>query len=63
MFVRRRVQIPDSDSLSSELDGNSETLELIVIDLPEGSEKAFTTEVSKLLVVPIFETLDRKSVV
>jgi len=33
-----------------------DTLELAVIDLPEGSEKAFTTEVSRLLVVPIYET-------
>ncbi|KAF8807615.1 hypothetical protein BYT27DRAFT_6578065 [Phlegmacium glaucopus] len=82
LFVRRRVQIPNS--LSSELDDNlemlddnsempdddsemlddnsempddnSEMLELVVIDLPEGSEKAFTTEVPKLLVVPIYET-------
>ncbi|KAM6503866.1 hypothetical protein JOM56_000809 [Amanita muscaria] len=52
--VRWRVQVPES--LSSELDGNSETLELVVIDLPGGSEKAFTTEVPKLLVIPIYET-------
>ncbi len=31
-------------------------LELAVIDLPEGSQKAFTTGVSKLLVIPIYET-------
>ncbi|KAF8807200.1 hypothetical protein BYT27DRAFT_6558586 [Phlegmacium glaucopus] len=54
IFARRHVRIPDP--LSSELDGNSETLELEVIDLPEGSEKAFITEVPKLLVVPIYET-------
>ncbi|KAI0296510.1 hypothetical protein B0F90DRAFT_1745842 [Multifurca ochricompacta] len=54
IFVRRRVQIPDS--LSSELNNNSETLELVVVDLPEGSQNAFTIEVPKLLVVPIYET-------
>ncbi|KIL69383.1 hypothetical protein M378DRAFT_21547 [Amanita muscaria Koide BX008] len=52
--VRWRVQIPESSL--SELDDNSETLELVVIDLPRGSEKAFTTEVPRLLVVPIYET-------
>ena len=51
IFVKRHIRTPNS--LSSELDG---MLELAVIDLPEGSEKALTTEVSKLLVVPIYKT-------
>lgn len=54
IFVRRRVQIPDLSS--SELNGDSEMLELAVLDLPEGSENAFNTKVGKLLVVPIYET-------
>ena len=54
LFVRHRVQIPNS--LSSEQENNLEMLELAVIDLPEGSQKAFTTAVSKLLVTPIYDT-------
>ena len=37
-------------------DDNLKTLDLVVIDLPEGSEKAFTTHVPKVLVVLIYET-------
>ena len=31
-------------------------LEFAIIDLPEGSQKAFTSGVSRLLVTPIYET-------
>ena len=54
IFVKQGVKIPDS--LSSELDDNSETLQLVVIDLPGGSEEVFGIDVPKLLVTPIYET-------
>ena len=53
IFDRCRARIPDLSS--SELDCESEMLELAVIDLPGGSEQ-FTTQVPKLLVVPTYET-------
>ena len=52
LFVRHHVQIPSP----SELGGDPEMLDLAVIDLPEGSQKAFAAAVSKLLVIPIYET-------
>lgn len=54
MFVKRPVQIPDP--LSLEVENYSETLDLTVIEHPEGPEQVFPFGLSKLLVVEIYET-------
>jgi hypothetical protein len=47
-------ETPDDDSETLD-DNNLETLESVVIDLPEGSERAFTTQVPRILVIPTYE--------
>jgi hypothetical protein len=54
MFVQRPVQIPDP--LSLEVENDSETLNLTVIEHPEGPEQVFPFGLAKLLVVEIYET-------
>lgn len=54
MFVKRLVQIPDP--LSLEVEDYSETLDLTIIEHPEGPEQVFPFGLSKLLVVEIYET-------
>ena len=47
-------ETPDDDSETLD-DNNPETLESVVIDHPEGPERAFTTQVPRILVIPTYE--------